>query len=79
MFGMAACKFGVALFCAETITQGVKFARMAEEFGYDRLWVGDSHMIWRECRSGNRKRTWFEVSLARLSKKFDRQSSHGFK
>lgn len=45
---MAACTFGVALFCAETTAEGVKFAQLAEELGYQRLWVGDSHMIWRE-------------------------------
>lgn len=45
---MADCKFGVALFCAESTGEGVAFARMAENLGYDRLWVGDSHMIWRE-------------------------------
>lgn len=45
---MAACTFGVALFCGETTTEGVKFAQMADDLGFDRLWVGDSHMIWRE-------------------------------
>lgn len=45
---MASGTFSVALFCAETTAEGVKFAQLAEELGFQRLWVGDSHMIWRE-------------------------------
>lgn len=45
---MPACAFGVALFCSESTAEGVRFARLAEDLGYQRLWVGDSHMIWRE-------------------------------
>ena len=40
--------FGVALFCTESTSEGVKFAKLVEDLGYQKLWVGDSHMIWRE-------------------------------
>jgi 5,10-methylenetetrahydromethanopterin reductase len=42
-------KFGVGLFATENAREGVKLAQQAEEFGFDRFWVGDSHMIWREA------------------------------
>lgn len=40
--------FGVALYGTENAQAGVELARIAEELGYQRFWVGDSHMIWRE-------------------------------
>ncbi|MBI4526252.1 MAG: LLM class flavin-dependent oxidoreductase [Deltaproteobacteria bacterium] len=45
---MPAVNFGVALFCGEKALEGIEFARLVEDLGYHRLWVGDSHMIWRE-------------------------------
>jgi alkanesulfonate monooxygenase SsuD/methylene tetrahydromethanopterin reductase-like flavin-dependent oxidoreductase (luciferase family) len=42
-------KFGVGLFATEDAQQGVRLAQQAEKFRYDRFWVGDSHMIWREA------------------------------
>ncbi|MBI4526250.1 MAG: LLM class flavin-dependent oxidoreductase [Deltaproteobacteria bacterium] len=41
-------KFGVALFPTEPASETVKQARLAERLGYDGVWVGDSHIIWRE-------------------------------
>jgi alkanesulfonate monooxygenase SsuD/methylene tetrahydromethanopterin reductase-like flavin-dependent oxidoreductase (luciferase family) len=41
-------KFGVGLFATENATEGVRLAQRAEALGFDRFWVGDSHMIWRE-------------------------------
>lgn len=41
-------KFGVALFPTEPASETVKQAKLAEKLGYDSVWVGDSHIIWRE-------------------------------
>lgn len=40
--------FGVGLFGTENALEGVRLAQQAEALGYQRFWVGDSHMIWRE-------------------------------
>jgi alkanesulfonate monooxygenase SsuD/methylene tetrahydromethanopterin reductase-like flavin-dependent oxidoreductase (luciferase family) len=40
--------FGVGLFATENAQATVALARRADELGYQRFWVGDSHMIWRE-------------------------------
>jgi alkanesulfonate monooxygenase SsuD/methylene tetrahydromethanopterin reductase-like flavin-dependent oxidoreductase (luciferase family) len=40
--------FGVGLFATENARDGVRLAQQAERLGYQRFWVGDSHMIWRE-------------------------------
>ena len=40
--------FGVGLFATENAQASVALARRADELGYQRFWVGDSHMIWRE-------------------------------
>jgi len=45
---MRRISFGLALYGTEGAQRGVQLARVAEDFGYQRLWVGDSHMIWRE-------------------------------
>lgn len=41
-------KFGVALFPTEAARQTVEQGKLAEKLGYDGVWVGDSHIIWRE-------------------------------
>jgi 5,10-methylenetetrahydromethanopterin reductase len=41
-------KFGIGLFATENAREGVQLAQRAEALGFDRFWVGDSHMIWRE-------------------------------
>jgi 5,10-methylenetetrahydromethanopterin reductase len=40
--------FGFALFGTEHTREAVEVARIAEELGYERVWIGDSHMIRRE-------------------------------
>lgn len=45
---MAKTSFGVALFPTESAAETVKLGKLAEKLGYDSLWVGDSHIIWRE-------------------------------
>lgn len=41
-------KFGLGLFATEPAREGLRLAQLADDLGYDRFWVGDSHMIWRE-------------------------------
>ena len=41
-------KFGVGLYGTDNARECVELARVAEALGYDRFWIGDSHMIWRE-------------------------------
>ncbi len=41
-------RYGVGLFATENARDGVRLAQRAEALGFQRFWVGDSHMIWRE-------------------------------
>ena len=45
---MARIKFGVGLYGTDSAQEAVQLACTAEALGYDRFWIGDSHMIWRE-------------------------------
>src|SRR6476620_2020263 len=45
---MTSIKFGVGIYGTDNAREAVALARAAEDFGYDRFWIGDSHMIWRE-------------------------------
>ena len=45
---MTRIKFGVGLYGTDSAQEAVQLARTAEALGYDRFWIGDSHMIWRE-------------------------------
>jgi len=45
---MTQIKFGVGIYGTENAREAVALARRAEALGYDRFWIGDSHMIWRE-------------------------------
>lgn len=45
---MARIKFGVGLYGTDSAQEAVRLAQCAEALGYDRFWIGDSHMIWRE-------------------------------
>jgi 5,10-methylenetetrahydromethanopterin reductase len=45
---MQSIKFGVGLYGTENARGCVELARAAEELGFHRFWIGDSHMIWRE-------------------------------
>jgi 5,10-methylenetetrahydromethanopterin reductase len=41
--------FGVGLFPTEPLQQMIHLAQVTEELGYSHIWVGDSHLIWREA------------------------------
>jgi 5,10-methylenetetrahydromethanopterin reductase len=45
---MTQIKFGVGIYGTDNAREAVALARRAEDLGYDRFWIGDSHMIWRE-------------------------------
>lgn len=45
---MPKIKFGVGIYGTENAREAVELARRADELGYGRFWIGDSHMIWRE-------------------------------
>jgi 5,10-methylenetetrahydromethanopterin reductase len=42
-------EFGVGLFPTEPLPQMVQLAKVTEQLGYSHIWVGDSHLIWREA------------------------------
>ena len=41
-------RFGVGLFPAGPAAETIRWAQLADDLGYDSVWVGDSHLIWRE-------------------------------
>lgn len=45
---MSAVRFGVGLFPTEPVEEAIELARLADTLGYDDVWIGDSHMIWKE-------------------------------
>jgi 5,10-methylenetetrahydromethanopterin reductase len=46
---VSAFEFGVGLFPTEPLPKMIHLAKVAEESGYTHIWVGDSHLIWREA------------------------------
>ena len=46
---MSGFDFGVGLFPTEPLQQMIHLAKVTEEAGYSHIWVGDSHLIWREA------------------------------
>ncbi|MGZ8499375.1 MAG: LLM class flavin-dependent oxidoreductase [Candidatus Binatia bacterium] len=46
---MSACEFGVGLFPTEPLGKMIHLAKVSEEVGFSHIWVGDSHLIWREA------------------------------
>ena len=46
---MSAFDFGVGLFPTEPLQQMIHLAKVTEDLGYTHIWVGDSHLIWREA------------------------------
>ena len=46
---MSAFEFGVGLFPTESLPKMIHLAKVTEESGYSHIWVGDSHLIWREA------------------------------
>ena len=41
--------FGVGLFPTEPLRKMMQLAKVSEESGFSHIWVGDSHLIWREA------------------------------
>jgi 5,10-methylenetetrahydromethanopterin reductase len=41
--------YGVGLFPTEPLDKMIRLAKIAEELGFSHIWVGDSHLIWREA------------------------------
>jgi alkanesulfonate monooxygenase SsuD/methylene tetrahydromethanopterin reductase-like flavin-dependent oxidoreductase (luciferase family) len=41
--------YGVGLFPTEPLQKMIHLAKVTEETGYSHIWVGDSHLIWREA------------------------------
>lgn len=46
---MSNFEFGVGLFPTEPLPKMVQLAKVTEELRYSHIWVGDSHLIWREA------------------------------
>jgi 5,10-methylenetetrahydromethanopterin reductase len=46
---MKKIRFGVGLFPTQSPKEMVELARLAENLGFDNVWIGDSQMIWREA------------------------------
>ena len=46
---MSNFEFGVGLFPTEPLPKMMQLAKVTEELGYSHIWVGDSHLIWREA------------------------------
>jgi len=46
---VAALEFGVGLFPTEPLQKMIHLAKVSEESGFSHIWVGDSHLIWREA------------------------------
>ena len=46
---MSSMTFGVGLFPTEPLPKIVELARLSEELGFSHIWIGDSHLIWREA------------------------------
>jgi 5,10-methylenetetrahydromethanopterin reductase len=42
-------EYGVGLFPTEPIPKMIHLAKVSEELGFSHIWVGDSHLIWREA------------------------------
>ena len=64
---MTQVRFGVGLFATENASDGVRLAQRANALGFDRFWVGDSHMIWREAFDAAKGRSAFAKLLADAS------------
>ncbi|MGH7831292.1 MAG: LLM class flavin-dependent oxidoreductase [Candidatus Binatia bacterium] len=42
-------EFGVGLFPTEPLPKMIQLAKLSEELGFSHIWIGDSHLIWREA------------------------------
>ena len=45
---MAPLSFGVGLFPTEPLAKMIDLAKLSEDLGFSHVWIGDSHLIWRE-------------------------------
>lgn len=46
---VSSMEFGVGLFPTEPLQKMIALAKLSEELGFSHIWVGDSHLIWREA------------------------------
>src|SRR3989338_1648525 len=46
---VSSMEFGVGLFPTEPLGKMIELAKLSEELGFSHVWVGDSHLIWREA------------------------------
>lgn len=46
---MSSLQYGVGLFPTEPIQRIVQLGKQAEALGFTHVWIGDSHLIWREA------------------------------
>jgi len=42
-------KYGVGLFPTEPLPRMIHLAKLSERLGFSHIWIGDSHLIWREA------------------------------
>ena len=42
-------QFGAGLFPTEPLPKMIRLAKLSEELGFSHVWIGDSHLIWREA------------------------------
>ena len=42
-------KYGVGLFPTEPLPKMIRLAKLSEKLGFSHIWIGDSHLIWREA------------------------------
>jgi len=42
-------EFGVGLFPTEPLQKMIQLVKLSEELGFSHVWIGDSHLIWREA------------------------------
>lgn len=46
---MRSLQYGVGMFPTEPMSRIIQLSKQAEDLGYSHIWVGDSHLIWREA------------------------------
>ncbi len=46
---VSSLQYGVGMFPTESMSRIIHLSKQAEELGYSHIWVGDSHLIWREA------------------------------
>ncbi len=46
---MSSLQYGAGLFPTESISRMIQLSKQAEELGFSHIWIGDSHLIWREA------------------------------